>query len=198
MPASYLFFNGAVTAKASTIDTSAGAGDANKIVSTDSSGYLTTNIIKGVSTSTGAPDAGKPVVTNASGAIDPTFLAGIGADTAIILASESLGAGNLVSVWDNAGTPNVRKADASGGTSKDADGYVLSSVTGGSNATVYFSQRNTSLSGLTPGAEYFLSATPGAITLTPPSTPGFLIQSVGTAVSATSLQFDREGLKILN
>ena len=44
-------------------------------------------------------------------------------------------------------------------------------------------------SGLTPGAAYFLSTTAGAITETPPSTAGNVVQCVGKALSATELYF---------
>lgn len=47
-------------------------------------------------------------------------------------------------------------------------------------------------SGLTPGSRYYLDTTPGAITLTPPSTAGNVVQCVGKALSATELWFAPE------
>lgn len=55
---------------------------------------------------------------------------------ATIAASESLSAGDFVNIWSDAGTPKVRKADAST-SGKEAVGFVLSAVTSGSQATVY-------------------------------------------------------------
>jgi 3-oxoacyl-[acyl-carrier protein] reductase len=51
----------------------------------------------------------------------------------------------------------VRKADATA-VGKEANGYVLASVTSGDAATVYFDDEITGLTSLTPGARYYLSA----------------------------------------
>jgi hypothetical protein len=148
-----------------------------------------TTEIQAKDVSAGAGDAGKAVALNASGLIDPTMLPG--ADVDIIEASENLAAGDLVNVHDSSG-PKVRKADAAGGMAKRADGYVLASVTSGQNATVYFEGNISGLASLTPGARYYLSATPGGATATAPSTASHLKQFIGKAISATEISFEPE------
>jgi hypothetical protein len=145
--------------------------------------------VTGLTTSTGAPDATKIVQTDSSGKLDITLMpTGIGAETASILASENLSAGNVVEIYNNAGTANVRKADASNG--RLAKGFVLSSVTSGQNATVYLEGTVTGLTGLTAGAKLFLSATTaGAVTSTAPTTASHYVQQVGFAISTSAFTF---------
>lgn len=97
---------------------------------------------------------------------------------------ESLAAGDLVTLFDNAGVRSVQKASALD-ASKPVHGFVLSAYNIGSSADVYLAGLNSEvpLGGFTNnnvGAPVFLSAsTPGAVTLTPPNT---VIQRVGTLV----------------
>lgn len=151
------------------------------------SGTLTE--VSGQATSAGAGDAGKIIQANSSGKLDVTFLpTGVGVETLSILASENLNAGDLVNITNNAGTANARKADASNG--RIAMGFVLAGATNGTNATVYFEGALTGLTGLTPGSKLFLSAaTAGAVTATAPSTAGQYVQQVGYATSTTSMTF---------
>jgi hypothetical protein len=114
---------------------------------------------------------------------------GIGADIKSIICSETLAAGNIVAVWDNAGTLNVRKADATS-EGKEADGFVLAGASSGAAALVYFEGRITGLSALTPGARYYLSTTAGGVTATPVSASGNVDQFIGKALSATEINFE--------
>jgi hypothetical protein len=141
--------------------------------------------------STGASEAGDIVALDASGKIDESVLpTGIGADVGIIEASETLAAGDFVSVWDDAGTTKVRKADAST-TGKDAHGFVLDAVTSGQNATVYFEGINNQLTGLTGGVTYFLSeSTAGDVVSTAPTGAGEIVQRIGRSFSSTELTFE--------
>jgi hypothetical protein len=91
-------------------------------------------------------------------------------------------------VWDDSGTLKIRKADATT-AGKEANGYVLASVSSGAEGTVYFEQVITGLSGLTLGAVYYLSTTAGAITTTAPSGSGNVVQRIGRAVSTTEVLF---------
>lgn len=143
--------------------------------------------------STGAAVAGEGVGLDPSGRLDPSVMpVGIGANTTIAPASEALASGDWVNFWVNNNTVSVRKADASAGYGKKVDGFVLSAVTSGQNATVYKGGDNTALSGLTPGAVYYLSATsPGGITTTPPTASGHLWQPVGKALSASAISYQR-------
>lgn len=138
--------------------------------------------------SAGAGDAGAIVALDAAGRIDTSMMpVGIGADTASIQASENIAAGDLVNIH-NSGGARVRKADATT-AGKEAHGFTLSSITSGASGTVYFEGSNTGVTGLTPGPQY-LSTTAGIATATPPSSAGNIVQRVGFATSATSLNFD--------
>ena len=169
--------------------TSAGAGDADRIPALNASGVLDATIVNSKTTSAGAEDSGKLPALDAAGRLDTSFMpTGIGADTSSIVSSENLAAGDLVNIWNNTGTANVRKADATV-AGKEAHGFVLSAVTSPAAATVYFEGSNTGVTGLTPGPQ-FLSTTAGLCTATAPSAAGNVVQRVGLATSATSINFE--------
>lgn len=147
--------------------------------------------------STGAGDAGEIVALDSSGKIDVSVLpTGLGPNVKLILASENIGAGKYVNIFDNTGTPNVRLADNS--NSREAHGFLLDAVTSGNNATVYFEGTNNDLSGLTAGARQFL-ATAGGVTSTPPTFAGgaTISQLVGSAISATEIDTDIDDCIVL-
>ena len=167
----------------------------NKYVQLTSGGAL--QEVAANQTSAGAGDAGKVVALNSAGQIDMTMLpTNIGPDVKLVIASENLAAGDMVNVYNDSGTLKARKADASQtNAGYRAHGFVLSSVTanGSNTASVYVEGIVTGLSGLTPGATYFLSgATAGAITATAPTTAGHIAQEVGVALSATELAFEAQ------
>jgi hypothetical protein len=143
-----------------------------------------------IQTSAGVADAGKIPALDPSGRFDTSMMpVGISPEVDVMPASENLAAGDLVNIWSNSGVANARKADATT-AGKAAVGFVLAAVTAPANATVYrTSQSNTQLSGLTPGAKYFLSTTAGGVSATAPSGSGNVVQSVGTAINATTLSF---------
>jgi len=168
--------------------TSTGAGDSGKIVALNASGILDPTIVNSKTTSAGAGDSGKLPALDGSGKLDTSFMpTGIGADTASIATSETLAAGDLINVWNNAGTAAVRKADATT-SGKEAHGFVLAAFTHPTNATVYFEGSNSAKTGLTPGKQ-FLSTTAGGCTTTAPEGSGNVVQRVGFATSATSINF---------
>ena len=141
-----------------------------------------------IATSAGAGDASKVLMTDGTGRIDSSFLpVGIGADTQEVVSFENLVAGDFVNIFDDGGTPSVRKADASNG--RDANGFVLSAVTAPALATVYFEGTNTQLSGMTPGTRQYLD-TAGGVTETPNTTSGELHQYLGKSSSATELNVE--------
>jgi hypothetical protein len=144
-----------------------------------------------IQTSAGAADAGKIIALDSTGRVDPTMMpVGIGAEAITATATEALTAGNFVNVYNNAGAIGVRKADATT-NAKPANGFVLIGVANAAVATVYLiSQTNTALTGLTAGAEYWLSTTPGGVITTAPAAAGNLVQFLGFAASATSLVFE--------
>lgn len=127
------------------------------------------------------------VATGTNGLIDQSLMpTGIGPDTATLVASETLAAGDFVNIWNDGGTPKARKAIAE--DSKLADGFVLDGVAATNNALVYFEGRNTAVSGLTPGTIYFLSdSAAGTVTATAPTASNKHVQRIGKAYSATAL-----------
>lgn len=151
--------------------------------------------VEAIVASTGASDAGKVPATDASGRLDASFLpAGIGADTKIVVASESLAAGDIVNLYDNAGALNCRKADASAANAgKRAHGFVIAAVSSGGNATVYFEGPNTQLSGLSAGTTYVLSASaPGGVTAlaSGTTTAGHILQVLGVATDTGEINVE--------
>lgn len=176
-----------VLTEESALTTTAGAADANRIPALNDNGVLDPSIVN----ASVSASANKIAQLDGSGRLDASVMpVGFGADTGVILASENLAAGDLVNVWNNAGTANVRKADGSI-AGREAHGFVLSATTASTNATVYFEGTNTQVSGLTPGVQ-FLSATAGLTTSTPLSGAGQVSQVVGFAVSATEINFQSE------
>ena len=179
---------GALTEEAA-LTTSAGAADAQKVPALNASGVLDPTIINAKATSAGASDAGKVVQLDGSGRLDNSVMpVGIGADTKVMIASEALAAGDFINVWSDASAFKVRKADATTG-GKRAHGFVLSAVASGANATVYFEGENTAVTGMTPG-DVFLGTTAGRAQATAPTGSGQVVQRIGVATSATSVNFE--------
>ncbi|WP_310530714.1 hypothetical protein [Novosphingobium sp.] len=141
-------------------------------------------------TSAGAGDAGKIVKLDGSGKIDSTMMPiGVGAETRSMTTSEAVAAGDLVNIHNSTG-PKVRKADATT-AGKESHGFVLSSAGSGASVTVYPEQAVISgLTGLTPGTRMFLATTAGTSTATAPSTSGQVVQDIGYAISTTEILFN--------
>ena len=141
--------------------------------------------------SAGVADAGKLVALDSTGKIASSMLAASPAEDTLSITVEEAGglsAGDLVNIFDNAGA-KVRLADASNG--RIAHGFVKSAFLNAAAATVYKEGTNDQLTGLTPGSPQYLSATtPGAVTATPPSATGQVVQKVGTAFSASDLDWE--------
>lgn len=148
--------------------------------------------------SAGVADDGKIVALDSTGRLDTSVLpVGLGAETKAVTASEALSASDLVNVWNSGGQPRVRKADAST-SGKEANGFVLGSVSNGGVATVYLEGTVTGLSLLTPGDRLYLSDTvPGGVTVSVPTGTNKVVQYVGTAISATEFSFEPDGGVIL-
>ncbi len=85
----------------------------------------------------------------------------------------------------------VDKADADDATKRPAYGIVVSKPTS-TSCIVRLLGELTGFSGLTPGATYYVSTTPGAIVTPAPSGSGVLRQVVGDAISSTVLCVDIE------
>jgi hypothetical protein len=172
------------------LTTTAGAADADRIPALNASGVLDSSLLNGTVTSTGAPSAGKTPILDPTGRLDAsTMPVGIAPETGSITASEALADGDFVNIWNNGGTPNVRKADAST-TGKEAHGYVLAAVASSGTALVYFEGANTHLTGMTAGPRFLSSTTPGGTQGTAPTGSGQIVQNLGIAYSATVLTFE--------
>jgi len=171
------------------VSTSAGAGDADKIPALNAGGVLDPSIVNAKVVSTGASDAGKVAQLDGGGRLDISVMpTGMGADTATITASEALADGDLVNIYNNGGTPAVRKADASA-AGKEAMGFVKANVSANGAATVYFEGTNDHVTGQTGGRAYLSATTPGKATNTPPTGSGQVVQCVGFVTAATALNF---------
>lgn len=138
-----------------------------------------------------AAQDGKIVALDATGRLDSTLMpVGIGADTATGTANEALSAANPFVYIKSDGT-FANASAASGGNPCIA--FVNASFASAATATIFFQGRVTGLTGLTPGARYYLSdTTPGGLTLTPVSGTGKLHQYLGRAINSTSLTFEAD------
>jgi hypothetical protein len=145
--------------------------------------------VEATDVSTGTSEAGDVVALNPQGKIDESMLpTGIGADVAVIEASEDLNAGDVVNIYDDAGSPKCRKADATT-IGKKAHGFVLAATLTGEDASIYFEGTDDQVTGI-PIGELFLSTTPGQVTNLAPSGTGQIVQHVGVGISATSFNFE--------
>jgi hypothetical protein len=149
--------------------------------------------IAGIVVSTGAPNDGDVAVLGADGKFDASVMpAGVGQNTKVAVASEALAAGDLVNLYNNAGTINARKADATA-EGKECNGFVKAAFASSASATVFLSSNAiTGLSGMTPGTRQYLATTPGARTETEPAAAGNVVQMVGYSLSATEIAFEPE------
>lgn len=143
-----------------TTDSSAGAGNAGDIVALDSSGKLAVNMLP----------------------------PGVGPAVKSMVASEAITAPALVNIWNDAGTPKIRKADAA--TARQANGFIIASVALSASVDVYFEGEVSGLSGLTAGRVWLSATVPGGVQATIPTTAGHIAQSVGWATSATTIDFE--------
>lgn len=135
--------------------------------------------------------AGKIPALDAAGRIPESMMpVGIGADVYVGAAAEILAA-NTPFVYIKADGEIASAVASSGGN--PTIGFILDNFSVAADATVYFEGRVTGLSGLTPGARYYLSDTvPGGVTATPVSGAGKLHQYLGKAVTATTIAFEAD------
>jgi len=141
----------------------------------------------------GASSANKVPALDGDGKLELTMMpSGIGADTDEIVTSEIIAAGDFVNIWNDGGTAKVRRASADV-IGKRAHGFVLSGFASGATALVYYEGPNNQVSGLTPGATYFLDhANPGKVIVAASLsfTSGHIVQEVGVVVNATKINVE--------
>jgi len=149
-----------------------------------------------VTTSAGISDAYKLVALNELGVVDSTMVSGVSGDNSYtgsgfvpssISTSEALSAGDLVNIYNDSGA-KCRKAYAYG-NDREAHGFVLTSVISGGNASVYLGGTNDEVSNLNVGWQFLSEDTPGLCGSTVASGSGNIVQKVGFATSATSMDF---------
>lgn len=98
-----------------TIINASATSSASKVVKMNGSGIIAPAILNGTASSAGAGDAAKVVQLDGSGKIDSTMMpVGVGAETVTATATEAIAAGDLVNLHNSSGL-KVRKADASNG-----------------------------------------------------------------------------------
>lgn len=118
---------------------------------------------------------------------------GVAPEVKVGNAFEAIAANALVYIKTDGTVANATAAVAG----HYAKGWSQTAVTIGNPVTVQFEGTMTGLSGLTIDATYFLSSTvAGGLTATGPTASGTLWQEVGTAISATELNFTNAGTKI--
>ena len=158
-------------------------------------------LVEALVTSAGAADAGKIIATNAEGKLDTSLLpAGIGANVQLVNASEALGAGKFVNLWNDGGTLKARLADNS--NARQARGFVKAAVSSGNPAEVYpLDVCNTNMTALVVGSRYYLG-TAGGATATPldptdVANANKIHQYLGLALTATELITDDDSYVVL-
>jgi hypothetical protein len=141
--------------------------------------------------SAGAGSANQIPALDATGRLDISFMpSGIGGSVSPTLtASAVITAGMLTNIYNNAGVASVRPADNTA-VGSEANSWANAGIASGGTGTVTLAGivAGSALAGLTAGVKYFLG-TVGAVTTTAPATAGNVIQPVGVALSATTLEF---------
>jgi hypothetical protein len=98
-----------------------------------------------------------------------------------VIAAVDIGSGRFVHIM---GDGTAVYADASAG--RPAHGFTREAIVAGATLSMRAGGKLTGLSGLTPGAAYFLSgSTPGLAVITPPASG--LVQRLGQASAAHTL-----------
>lgn len=143
-----------------------------------------------INTSAGAGDVDKVPCLDANGKLSSTMMpTGFGADTLSLISGEALTTGDFVYIDSAAG--KIFKADANAVAKAAVGFVLSSVAGTDLAITVYFEGTNTGLSGLTAGTRYFLSATvAGAVDTAIPSGAADIVQSLGVAHSTTALNFE--------
>jgi len=120
-----------------------------------------------------------------------TIESGVEGISALNNTGSQIDKGKAVHLKNNAGTLECELADASDNT-KPCHGFAAANIPNSQSGTILRDGVMTDLSGLTPGADQWLSETAGAITETVPTTSGAINQVVGQAISTTSFEIDIE------
>lgn len=110
------------------------------------------------------------------------------------IATENLAFGALVNLWNDSGVLKARLANA---TNNLKPCFAICNTVGGISSGSYgevlvMEGLSLGVSGLIPGARYFLSTTPGVLTNAPPVAVGNIEQPIGVAFSGNLFFFSAD------
>ncbi len=109
------------------------------------------------------------------------------------IAGENVLTGQLLHYYNDSGVTKAQLADATDATKPCQAFAANDALTGEIVRPLGAASDITGLTGKTPGAAQYLSAaTPGAMTESPPSSVGNLIQKIGSALNTTTVDFNPE------
>lgn len=105
-----------------------------------------------------------------------------------VTASENIQQGAMVNLYNNAGSINVRNANATNNT-KPAHGFCSTAggILAGAVGEVTLLQGVATITGLTVGTRYYLSTTNGLVTNVAPVAAGNIEQYIGIAITGNTL-----------
>jgi hypothetical protein len=152
-------------------------GLSGKLAGLQDAGWIQTNPVSAV-----APAPGEVLTWNGVTWAPAATGAATDRDTITGVTGPGLAVNDVVYV---SASNTVAKADATAASTGPAIGVVVSAAAGIVSVRLFGAV--TTFVGLTPGDEYFVSTTAGGITTTPPSLTGEYVQSLGIALTATTL-----------
>jgi len=136
----------------------------------------------------------KPLVLGASGYVEELQAGDYISDPTPDIVTMT--GGGAVAVRDAVyvdGSGKVQKANAAAIGTMPAIGFALEVLALDSSGKVQIDGIVSGFTGLTPGAPVFVDATtPGAVTQTPPTGVGKVVQIIGHAFSATEVEIERQ------
>lgn len=143
--------------------------------------------VSSILSSSGGADADKIPALDSGGKLDISFMpSGLG-NTKSITTSEALSAGNFVNIHISSGV-KVRKADHTSSAKQAHGFVINSFSSGASALVYPLGSINTGLTGLTAGTEYWLGSTGGVVVAgSLPTVAGNLVQYLGVALSSSEL-----------
>lgn len=141
--------------------------------------------------SVAAPGVGQVLTWGGAAWAPATPVIGADYDTLVGVTGPGLGVNDVVYI---SASNTAAKADASGVATGPAMGVVVAEAVGLVDIRLF--GKVTTFVGLTPGTEYYVSTTAGAITATPPVTTGEYVQPVGIALTATTLLVNTQRMTV--
>ncbi len=154
-------------------------------------------MVSGAQVSTGTAQANQIPALSANGLLDVSLITKdvLSNNIKMIVASEALTAGRYVNIFSNAGTANVRLADAT--NDRPAHGFVRKAFGSGETAMVYMEGGNDLLSGLIPGGRMYLGSNGQATATVPTKANSAIYQFLGTAIGTGEIDTDIEDVVVL-